>query len=508
MITPELVQFIKSELNRGSSKELIIDRLKTQGWTDVDIFEAFNSISKPPSAVPDIIPTSPYASSPVTQEQSKRRILPKILLTILILIILTASAGFAYAFGYITPLDKVFSNSMQTLQNKNGATFETNITIDTSGLKSAQQSLSMIPGSSNITNIDINGSYDASNKEDIKFDSSFAFKSGTFEMQLKSKAVNKSLYLNMIKAPDLGFFSLKPFENKWIILPNSDELSKNPLTSSYLPTKDIPAELTEEQKQHIIDITKKASFVKITGKHLPEIINGQLAFHFDFVLDNAGIIAYAKEINTYIKSINKESAQMPEVDDSEYNKMFNSLKDFHGEAWVGILDHLPHKALVSFSITNPEKSDDGAAKFSMTMTYNNWNGSMTVETPKDATTIEQLMSSFLASGMPKDETSEDMKTKAKADEDTFKKSIMTNMPASGEIFYNNNKDSYKGFCSSKTGAYPSAIRLPEGSIYKCNDESAKWASWVKLSTNDYFCVDYLNTAKQTKSGPGGTTCGL
>ena len=46
MTSPELIQYVKNELARGTTRDIISDKLTTQGWNDLDILEVFNFINQ------------------------------------------------------------------------------------------------------------------------------------------------------------------------------------------------------------------------------------------------------------------------------------------------------------------------------------------------------------------------------------------------------------------------------------------------------------------------------
>jgi hypothetical protein len=152
-------------------------------------------------------------------------------------------------------------------------------------------------------------------------------------------------------------------------------------------------DMTDEQTQHIYNMTQKASFIKVTKKHLPVGVDGSLTFHFDFDLDRQGIINYIKDLTGYLKSIDKNNSQLPETDIVEYNKIFESLKTFHGEAWIGVFDSLPHKISADFEIINLENPKAGATNLSSVFVYKISKTPKSIEVPAGSVSLEELMAS-------------------------------------------------------------------------------------------------------------------
>ncbi len=527
MVTPELLAFIRGEQAKGVSKESIINLLRTQNWTEADIVEAFNDMS--PSQTPMAPHMNESASfSPamtVTQTRSHKKMLALgAIITILVLIV---GGTLAYASGSFVSLENVFSQSIQSSQSAAGSTFDVKVTVDTSGLSGEDNISDLVSGLSDTINLTMKGSYDTHDPQDIKANSSFSFVSGTMEGAIELRVVDGSVYAMLTKAPNLGFFSLKPFENKWIVYPykaQDGNVISDPLFSQAGIDSQSLSELTDDQKQKLADITRKASFIKVTNKHLPEMVEGVFSYHFEFDLDHQGIIAYIKEMTVYLDSINENSTKLAFTSNID-DKLFDAIKNFHGEAWIGLFDKLPHKLTINTEIKNPDKSQEGLAKISIVSNYTNWNKPITVETPKDTTTIEKLMSSVMGGMFGGELGSTDMMSEpydsstsvGSSDPLTAArikgtiaavKSTLSSMRAQAELFYDNNGYSYKGFCSSK-GQYGADIlfkELPSNTTYKCNDSDMSWAAWSQLSTGEYLCVDSTGLSNSVTVLPKGTSC--
>ncbi|HTE48930.1 MAG TPA: hypothetical protein VK675_03430 [Candidatus Paceibacterota bacterium] len=133
MINDQLVNYIRQQLSLSVSKEKITSDLKSQGWTDTEVSEAFSAIvpvapaSSPDSsmaspAIPNVIPMqqAQYASyfSNMTPHKSK-----KILTFIVILILLCSAGGGAYIYFN----KKSTSPSSENISNSEGVETENNI---------------------------------------------------------------------------------------------------------------------------------------------------------------------------------------------------------------------------------------------------------------------------------------------------------------------------------------------------------------------------------------------
>ncbi len=470
MVTPELIEFIKKEEAKGVSRESIISLLRTQSWTEVDIMEAFDSISPKPNNIgqSNTIPafnsagTTPFMQ---TQEIAKSRSFKKtaIIISIIVVFVFVVGGFLVYASGYIVPFKKMFNQSLQTSGTNLSSRFIMHINIDSSEMKGMDSMSDSLMGFSDKFDFDISGSNEALDIKDdskkIKGNFSFRVKSGTFEAEVESRMVDGAIYVNLTKAPSLGIFSLKPFENKWVIIPEAESknLTNNPLLmGSGIEVTPTLNDLTQDQKNYIIDLTEKANFIKITKNHLPVIKDGTILSSFEFDIDKEGTMTYFKDLTAYLKSIEKDTSKFPDLNNSDFNKAIESLQNIHGEAWIGTFDKLLRKVNIDFDIIDSEK---GNLKVKTNLVYSDWGKPVVVEIPKETTTIEKLMSEVMgamfnttSSDMPQinDPTldqSQFLEANSKGQDATIK-SVKSMLRAQAEVYYDSNGNSYKGFCKA------------------------------------------------------------
>lgn len=556
MTTPELIQYVKSEVARGTTREIISDKLKMQGWSVLDIVEVFNIINNETTKIPqsEKPPTStlnqdissletvsqmagatntasltssvPQSSfEPVSVHKSRKAL--RLIVIILVLLVFIAGVALAYGSGYFMQVEKLFSQTLDSSKKNTSVSYDFQMTLDATNMKLPEGVVGIGSEGFETFSFTAKGATDFSDEKNIKLNNTIHFKTGKIEVGVDSRAINNSFYLSLTKAPDLGFFSLAPFENKWIVFTMDDSsknLSDNPIFALSPMDTSLIDNITEEQKKKITKIFNDASLIKITKKHLPQMMDGSLSYHFDFDLDKEGIASFMKEMATYMESQNKNNGEIvmgEPIDYKEYtSKALSAISNFHGEVWVGIFDKLPHKVTISSDIINPEKPKDGSAQMKLNMLYTDWNKPVVVEVPAKSVTIEELMKETMG-GLFGDtsitsDTNKNVTTNVSFStndmtlitENTGEKSIsiLKEMQNRAKLKFESIA-SYKGFCKDKTldGAYQLAVQLPNGTIYKCNDSISSWAAWIKLDGENYLCVD-KNSLGQLKYLPTGTSC--
>lgn len=566
MTTPELIDYVKKGIEAGISRDLISDKLKAQGWNEIDITEVFSVVTGPitindstPKINPTLIPdlpiiqdkfvnrsvqnpspeqnfqtTNPLDSSFI-QPSKGGRVKKFLLLTIIVVILV--GAIFAYGFGYFNNSSKLFSQIIDSSKSEKSLSYDINFSLDASGMKTDTMPNAELD-KYKVFSLNTQGSSDFSDEDNLKLKNSILFKTSDVQAGIDFRIVNKSVYISLTKAPNLGFFSLEPFENKWIIFPTEDaaeNLARSPLMTISSVNPSFLGDFTDEQKEKINEIAKKAKFIKITKKHFPKMVDGSLSHHFDFELDKGGTISFIKDMTEYVKTLNIEENGVTGIDlNTDYEKSIEAIENFHGEAWVGIFDKLPHKILINTEIVNPDKIENGSAKLALSIIYTDWGKSVEVEVPMNAMTIQELMTGVYEAGVMDvvdgsiTEGNEEMKNTPNltpnnddiddgADNLVLSKeqeldlsimNIINSIKTRAQSFYSSNENSYERFCSSKIkdGAYTIAITLPKNTIYKCKDSVSEWVSFAKLTGNEYWCVDSTGFFDKIKKIPNGMSC--
>ncbi|MCX6753745.1 MAG: hypothetical protein NTV03_01675 [Candidatus Nomurabacteria bacterium] len=531
MTTPELIQYVKSEVAKGATREVISGKLKMQGWSDLDIIEVFTIMGQvsvpheepviPTQFTQPIQPIQPIqtmnSSLPIQPKSGKKFL--KYFIVILALLVLVIGGALAYASGYFLTTSKLFSQMTDSSKNNKTVKFDFSLNVDASLMKVPEGSISLGTDDAKTADFNMTGAFDMTDTTKLKFDSSYIFKMGKIDAGIAVRAIDGALYLNLTKGPDLGFFSLKPFENRWVLIPMTDKEGKldttNPLLSVSPVDSSFLNNLTDEQKQHITDIVKKASIIKITKKHLPEMVDGALSYHISFDIDKIGIVSFLTELTDYMKSLDKGNDALVKLEPTDYSKSLDAISSFSGEFWVGIFDKLSHKMIINSTIINPEKPGDGNVKILATLLYKDWNKPVTVEIPSKVVTIEELTKELfggVSGGTDVNVTSGDTPSVVESklsQEDYSKKNIMASMRAQAELYYDANKYTYKGYCTSKGefSAYKLTSTLPNNSNYRCNENDKNgWSAWVEISNGEKYCVDSTGYSGPLKNTEKSITC--
>jgi hypothetical protein len=527
MINKELLDYIKNAIAQGKSEEVIKESLRgAGGWSDDDLKEAFKAVTpkiaplnspipqapavpfSTPSYVPPIITPNPAQTFENIQEKSTyphSSKIKKIILAILILVLLLLLSGGAYAYfsGTFVSLPELASRAIDNARATNTATYDTTISIDTSELKDVMSGMNELFSGDIALNKFIfttKGSYDFTDIKNKKFSSLISINADALSTTIDLRIVDGTLYGKLVKAPVVVFLPvLKEYENKWFSvsseLGNDNELlSQVPFASFIGVDPDIIKELSPEQKEYLYQISRDAHFIKIVKKFPPEIINDTLSYHFLFDFDKEGIATYFSLLKEYVNSIGKDDSYLSSFDPSSFITNLDKLKDFKGEIWIGRKNKLPYKIILNFSIKIDENKPE-EVKVNMVSIFNNWNQPVSIITPTDSIPFQTLIEGSLGVARTKGQTA-------------AIKANLANLRATAEIFYDNHKGVYLGFCQSKElKDVHKSIEDLNGTGLVCKDKTTAFAVAAKLADNlGYWCVDSTGVSKEIVATLTGTVC--
>src|SRR3972149_1447071 len=162
MINPQLLGYIRQQLSLNVSKEAIANSLKSQGWTDADLGEAFAAVGvvTPPTSAPASAISS--LSSPMTPNVNPSFSQPQpvvnvsvaphtkskaIFFIVFVLILLGAVGAGAYVYytGTFVKLPTLLSKSMEKARATTSSKYDVTVNVDFSEMKDVMSGLNSMP---------------------------------------------------------------------------------------------------------------------------------------------------------------------------------------------------------------------------------------------------------------------------------------------------------------------------------------------------------------------------
>jgi len=443
---------------------------------------------------------SPPADTPPPTKSKKQLYIALVAVVVLLLL---GGSIYGYYSGAFLSMPRLAQEAIGNMLEIESASYDSTISID---FGEAAMALGTNPlagiGDSSKMVLTVKGSYDTSDKENIRNETAIDVSIGNLNASGEIRMIGGVMYWKLTEVPSAGIIPipmLGDVANKWIAVEykGNPEALLNPLGALPSSGAKIEEKFTEEQKERIFELFRKARIIKVTKKHSPEEINSVLSYHFAFDLDREGIAAYLNTLKEYVNEEGKNDSALTVFDPTSFSKSLENIEDFHGELWIGKADRLPRKVLVSFNV-DMAGGEEGVSPVRVVIVsiMSGWNEPVTVKTPADSVSLEELISSMF--GGPLAEAQEKGK-------DAAIKSGLSLLRANGELYYDSNQ-SYKGFCTSKL-ATPEleTVQTNSGTKPVCKDSANTWAAGAKLSSN-YWCVDSTGVSKETKTLATTTTC--
>ncbi|MFZ2149548.1 MAG: hypothetical protein WAV15_00065 [Minisyncoccia bacterium] len=519
MITKELLDYVRGELQKGKTREEINQTLIAGGgWTAEDLNEVFlKTVATGDTIISPIAPSAPATSfvppgygAPVGSAVKSAPIEPansghkhtKLLVGIIALILIVAGAGGAYGYysGFFISLPRLTAEALSSAKDAKSATYDTTINIDFSESKEVSDSLQLFAeGMSGINqvNVTVKGAYDISDKENTKGTTAFSASLGAMSLAGEFRFLNDILYSVITKAPTLSMFPIgASIENKWVSIPLKSEngpIPDSPLSALSPVNPNVLGELTDEQKARLFEMLREASLVKTVKKLPPETILGESAYHFVFDLDQEGIRSYLQAVKEYVNTVGKDNSALSSFNPESFYEELAKMEDFEGEIWIGRSDKLPRKVSLKFGIGTKESSNE-KVKITIVSIFSDWNKPISITAPAESVPLETFFNEMMSGALS-------VESEIKAG--------LSNLRAEAELFYDKKPaNAYLGFCSTDVVKNSrKAIEVGGGTEFACKDSKTAWAATAKLpDSSDYWCVDYTGFSEATKDKLTATVC--
>lgn len=493
MINDQLLGYVRQQLSLKIERNLIIANLKGAGWNENDISEAFAVIFPP--TIPTSIPVSPISmvapnvsQSPTyfsSAEHTKRK---KILPVISILIVLCMAGGaaaYAYYTGVFVSLPNMVSESMDNTRDIKSGSYDIAVNIDFSELKDGNVQISQSLFGPQKLSFSLKGYSDVSNSKNLKNSSIVSFDMNPFSFGAELRLIKNIFYAKITKAPTVAslFTGGESYENKWLSFPldSIPGIDANPVNDLVL----------QQQKDYLYKMIRDAHLIKQTARLSPEVVGGKSSYHFVFDLDRPGITDYLKSLTEYLTTFLKDNPSFSSFDKELSSKALDRIKDFKGEIWIGRNDKLIHKLVLDFSVQlDPVKEEQ--VKMNMVAIFSDYDQPVNVSAPLESIPYDSLLG--------------DARQKGK---EAAIRANLQSIRMQAELFYEQHRDGYLGFCLSKElKDVRKAVEDAGGLGFVCKDKAAAYALGVNFpnKNSEGWCMDSTGVSKSTTTLPSTTVC--
>ena len=507
MITKELLDYMRAQKASGALDATVDQALKTQGWADADLAQARAQLAP---SVPVQTPVSAPVQAPATAPmqapmQTMAQAMPMgamnqfnqpapkshkgLWVTLVIVLLVLAGSGTAYAYftGRLTSLSGVMAQAIFSAQQAKGNTFDTTISYEAPSGTDTTGSLGMPFDLSKVT-LAIKGSFDRSTPDNPKVQGTITATAGSEGAAAEIRVTNKTIYGQITELPSFAtMLGMGDQLSKWYSFDygsDASTLDSVPFTAQVTSGTSALDKLTADQKAHIGSMTASAHLITITKHMVAEKMDGVLTYHFTFDIDRAGITQYVTDLNTYLTTAGVSETDLAGFDAQNVSSFLDMMKNFKGEAWIGMSDHLARKLTVSYD-WGTGSDVTKLAKYNSVVTLTNWNAPLTVQVPPNATSITDML--------------QQSQTKAA---DSRTQGEISSLRADAEM-YSYDSQSYKGFCASDAAKQ----EMGDATGFSCHDSASYYVAYAPLSDGTFACSDSKGTQAITSAvSTTGSVC--
>jgi len=430
MVTPELLEYIKKQLETGKNKEELRGILLGAGWAINDIEEAYSKTAPSPAPPPDLgnVPQASIAKEP--QRKSN------LLFFVIPLVIILIGAGGTFAYFQLSKLEpeEVLAKMFDALSQVKSGKFsgEINAQINGMGLDDIAQSESRdelaregLGASFNASvgsflddfsatiyfegasdNIDP-GEPKARMKIGADIDSSI-FSGKLFEYEMVN-IDKENIYFKINNLLFLGF-ALEDLLNQWILI-NLDDLEKN--LSAYFPPNELAIIIdqynleknNERQKRianELVEALKDFPIYFITEVLKEKEVGEVKVYHYNFSINKDNLIQIISvSLEIAAREFGEEiigTTLSPEEMVKELREVLNFIDPIEGEIMIGKKDFLPYES--KFNLGLNTRQGKGVGSLSIIIDYENYDLPQNINAPAQSIPFEEAFEQLFGTSTP------------------------------------------------------------------------------------------------------------
>lgn len=410
MITKELLSYIETQTSRGVEKDLIKKVLIEAGWRELDVNEAFESLTTP-SRVSTKDMTQMQVEGvkvmPTVSGNSSGGMLKLIFVALLMFTILSFAGAFVYVSYFKDPApQEVLRGMMSTLTGVN--TFEYNFNVKSNGstcdnFENRDDIFKTCTSRKDFINItSVSGIADITNFNNPTHQVTFITENrlqgenGVLEKtsaQLDVISLNKKLYakLSNLNFTQQSFFDTSSFINKWVSIDISEAQKELIGTDPSMNSELITREKTERLKEAFFE----ADVFSIihTAK---EIFEGKNVYKFSFEITPEQQKQFLIRMYSILyDDLNGQDGQLTQENINAISDAVQGFSTIQGDLWVGQDDFLPYKIALNPN-ASVSKNIFEVNNLSMELIIRNYNVPVSVQAPASIMTFEQVMTELFS----------------------------------------------------------------------------------------------------------------
>lgn len=396
MVTQELLDYIKAQMQQGISPESIKMTLLSQGWLQPDIDTALEGLQQAQN--------SPAEQALSIQSQNPKSNLFKklgsIILIVFAFVAITSGGVFAYFYFFPTP-EMVFARMWNNFQSIHQFKYDGNVDLTMSmkaqptpflSQDTLSQQIPAIPlAKDNHIKVTFAGYTDISVLNRPQGNVAVTISAnllGNGDSSISIEQLNvdpERMYFKFTKTENIPFLNIDPIKSDWIFFD----------TKSYAHELNSQKALSKDQTAQLTKLAEKRKFFVISQTLPSEKINGADTHHYAFKIDTTELKGFIVESSAIIKGSELSDNEKKDMN-TRFDDEFKNIKDIGGEMWIGKRDFYPYKFMLTFVMEDMY----GTSKFKGELSYKDFNKQMSLYPPADSISTDDALKKVLSAMYP------------------------------------------------------------------------------------------------------------
>jgi hypothetical protein len=449
MITDQLRDYVKQQLDLGVAKDDVKARLLARGWvqTDVDAvlapntqpiqhaapiqpntpsqplspFQALAQQAQPvvstkstlsPQPVSPLKPISTATVMPQVSAQAAMSASPafaqnpknskKIWLAagLAVAFLLLAGGAWAYYAYYLQAPERILGKMFDKLAEVKSSEYSGEVKIETDFSKYESSSF-LLPNSGG-TNAQLgkltfkfNGisKTQVQDLNNLKMATSFVvvpegISGFNGNLGIELKMLGKVMFVRLTDVPNFGLIDLSTIKNQWVRF-DFEAMAKQFSAEDKLKEFEAQQKTVVDKFSQLRQAAITSGLFKVLSKLSSETIDNTSTYHYKITLEKEGIKKFFNQLSGIIPEFKRTAEEQIKFED-ELNKL-TVLPE--GEIWIGKKDYLPRKIYFEYSIQT--KKTTTPTKIAVTYLMSKFNEPVQVDIPEQSKSIEELVAGVM-----------------------------------------------------------------------------------------------------------------
>lgn len=449
MITDQLRDYVKQQLDLGVAKDDIKARLLARGWVQADVdavlapttqstqhaapiqpntpsqplspFQASAQQAQPTASAQPVAPSQqvsplkpvsittvmPQASAQATMSVSPAfaqnpKYSKKIWLAVglAVAVLLLAGGAWAYYAYYLQAPERILGKMFDKLTEVKSSEYSGEVKIETDFSKYKSSAL-LLPGSGSANaqlgklTFKFNGISETQVQDlnNLKIATSFVVVpegitgfSGNLGIELRM--LGKVMFIRLTDIPNLGLIDLSTLKNQWVRV-DFEAMAKQFSTEDKLKEFEAQQKSMVDKFSQLRQAVITSGLFKVTDKLSSETIDNTSTYHYKIALEKEGIKKFFNQLSEIIPEFKRTAEEQTKFED-ELSKL-TTLPE--GEIWIGRKDYLPRK--IYFESTMQPAGEASPTKIAVTYLMSKFNEPVQVDIPEQSKSIEELAAGIM-----------------------------------------------------------------------------------------------------------------